>query len=148
MVKTYASESLRTQLWSTRMPQNHSGLSYGLRMSQYYTTPLVGDGVERPFRLLVNQVLTLCSVMPSVSPSGPLMGEPLFMVSSASLQSLASSTLCSLVGKWFWVCVERGERREREEKGGGGERGRERERERGREREAREKERDRQRDRE
>ena len=61
--------------------------------------------MERPFLLLVNQVLTLCSVIPSVSPSGPLMGDPLFIVSSASLHNLASSTLCSRVGKWFCVCV-------------------------------------------
>lgn len=49
----------------------------------------------------MNQVLTLCSVIPSVSPSGPRTGEPLFMVNSASLQTLANSILCSRVGKWF-----------------------------------------------
>jgi hypothetical protein len=70
---------------------------------RFHSIPLVGEGVERPFLLLVNQVLTLCSVMPSVSPSGPLMGDPLFIVSSASLHNLASSTLCSRVGKWFFL---------------------------------------------
>lgn len=61
--------------------------------------PLVGEGVERPFRLLVNHVLTLCSVIPSVSPSGPRTGDPLFIVNSASLHTFANSTLCSRVGK-------------------------------------------------
>lgn len=64
--------------------------------------PLVGDGEESPFLLFVNHVLTLCSVIPSVSPSGPRIGDPLFIVSSASLQTLANSTLCSRVGKWFY----------------------------------------------
>ena len=66
-----------------------------------HTLPFVGEGVlgvVRPFRLLVNHVLILCSVMPSVSPSGPRIIAPLFIASSASLQTRESSSRCSRVG--------------------------------------------------
>lgn len=45
--------------------------------------PLVGEGVVRPFLRLVNHVFTLCSVIPSVSPSGPRTIDPLFIATSA-----------------------------------------------------------------
>ena len=66
-----------------------------------HTLPFVGEGVlgvVRPFRLLVNHVLILCSVMPSVSPSGPRIIAPLFIANSASLQTRESSSRCSRVG--------------------------------------------------
>ena len=70
------------------------------------SVPLLGGGgemgVPSPLRLLVNQVLTRCSVMPSVSPSGPRTLAPLFMATSASLQILARSKRWSRVGNWFW----------------------------------------------
>ena len=49
-------------------------------------------GVPSPLRLFVNHVLTLCSVMPSVSPSGPRASAPLFIATSASLHIRDSSS--------------------------------------------------------
>ena len=72
--------------------------------------PLVGEGVVRPFLRLVNHVFTLCSVIPSMSPSGPRTIEPLFIAISASLHTRANSTRCSREGNWFcrvgWNQVE------------------------------------------
>lgn len=61
-------------------------------------------GVPKPLRLFVNHVLTLCSVMPSVSPSGPRASAPLFIATSASLHIRDSSSRWSLVGNWFYMC--------------------------------------------
>lgn len=85
---------------------------------------MVGEGIWSPFLLLVNHVFTRCSVMPSVSPSGPRIGEPLFIAISASLHTRANSSRCSRVGKWFCrgegvcgmtMCVWEGARRYKRE---------------------------------
>ena len=46
-------------------------LAVGMVPSPSPTPSRVGEGVTSPFLLLVNHVLIRCSVMPSVSPSGP-----------------------------------------------------------------------------
>lgn len=76
----------------------------GLELLVKEERPFAGGviGVPSPLRLFVNHVLTLCSVIPSVSPSGPRTCAPLFMATSASLQIRARSIRWSRVGNWFW----------------------------------------------